>query len=605
MSATVTNESLGVTSTTSGHTAATTGPSDVCWNPPMVAQVPHVNSVTTDKAVEHTTGKTLFQSGNVVRVGEAIMPSDPAHGDTGGGGGVSSHTYRMEARATRGSPNVRAEGKPPARTQDPTTQNHANTTGKMLQNVPPGLLDDNPEEFYKRCSYDKSEIKCAHEEEVKKPKIDVWRGDTITVKAERKNAKEPDKEPECVQMPHMKWKVTRSGGVTLTGAPLPDMYQEFTGDVLVLDGEWTAPLGTLVMDGEQKRELSEQAKKDAIAQKNRFAQSNATARGSSRVENQDSRLAYQQVKGRLDETDKYHAPRLNAARAVAHDLVNLAQFLVAWRAHQNPVRVAIVGTACSGGVTYEVRCYPNSKYSFSIPLDGVIEAGRWVSRTFTFVRSLGQLANINVEGKFEIPGSVSIGLEFQWKEGEKEEVYEIAREAELSVQGKLFSLTAELAFPLTNLLAIIPGVGAAVAKGLGWVLRRIGAEASVGAGFSISVSAAVTLKFKWTEHHAWHWDAAGIKLPIELKFYLFIRLVWRDSVHVELQAVVAADPALLLEGTASGLKLKADDFMIRIGLAGTIHVDCYFYTFDESGTWYPEAWTFRVKAIELCTLIGN
>ena len=32
--------------------------------------MPHVNHVTTDKAVEHTSGKTLFQNGNVVRVGE-------------------------------------------------------------------------------------------------------------------------------------------------------------------------------------------------------------------------------------------------------------------------------------------------------------------------------------------------------------------------------------------------------------------------------------------------------------------------------------------------------------------------------------------------------
>jgi hypothetical protein len=606
MSATVTNEDKGVTTTTSDHTAASDGATDTCWNVPMTAQIPHPNSVKTDKAVEHTTGKTLFQGGNVVRVGEAMLPSDPAHGDTGGGGGVRSHTYRAEARVTTGSPNIRAESGPPGRTEDPTTQNHGNTEGKIYQDVPAGLLDDNPEEYLKRCSYDTSKIKCGHHEEVEKPEIDVWRGDTITIEAHRKNAKVPDAEPVCASPPHMKWHVTRTGGVNLVGAALPDMAADFTGDTLVLSGDWTAPMGSLTLEGSQERELSPEARRAYIAQKNSFAQANAAARGSPRVENQDAALAYRQVGERINETDRYHAPRLNMARAMVTNLVNLAQFLVAWRAHQNPVRIAIVGTACSGSVTYEVRCYPNSKYSFSVPLDGIIEAGRWVSRTFTFVRSLGQLADVNVEGNFRIPGDVAIGLEFQWKEPEEEaELYEIAREAELSIQGKLFELGAELAFPLTNLLAIIPGIGVAVARAIGWVLRRIGAEASVGAGFSISLSAAVLTTFKWTEKHGWHWDKAGIKLPIELRFYLFIRLRWGDTVHVEMQAVVSADPALLLEANAEGLRLKSDDFMVRIGFAGVIQVSTWFYTFEQSGTWYPEAWTFRVGSVPLCTLIGN
>jgi len=115
MSAKVTNEGKGITTKTSDHTYIS-GPPDVCWDPPQAVQVPHVNHVKTDKAVEHTSGKTLFQNGNVVRVSEALEPSDPDHGDNGGGGGVTSKTYRKEARATKGSPNVRAEGKAPART---------------------------------------------------------------------------------------------------------------------------------------------------------------------------------------------------------------------------------------------------------------------------------------------------------------------------------------------------------------------------------------------------------------------------------------------------------------------------------------------------------
>ncbi|MDC0747524.1 hypothetical protein [Polyangium mundeleinium] len=50
----MTNEDRGVTTKTSEHTAMTIGPTDVCFDPPKQKPVPHINHVTTDKAVEHT-----------------------------------------------------------------------------------------------------------------------------------------------------------------------------------------------------------------------------------------------------------------------------------------------------------------------------------------------------------------------------------------------------------------------------------------------------------------------------------------------------------------------------------------------------------------------
>lgn len=605
MGATVTNEDLGVTTTTSEHTAATMGPTDVCYDPPKVKPVPHVNHVTTDKAIEHTSGKTLFQNGNVVRVGEAIKPSDPAHGDSGGG--VASGTYREEARATRGSPNIRAEGKAPARSDDPTTQNHANTTGKIFQQVPPGLLEDNPEEFYKRCSYAESKIKCGHHDFTnEKLQIDVWRGDTITIEAKRKNAKVPEAPPDCIQPPHMKWRVTRSGGVDMWGAALPEMSAEFTGDTLELSGDWTAPQGTLEYGGEQKRDLQPALQRELIEQKNALARSNAAIRGSSRVEGQDTRAAYQTIRERIDATDNYHRPRLNMARATVSALVNLAQLMVAWRAHQNPVRVAIVGTACSGGESYEVHGYPNSKYTFQFPLDGLILVGRWISRVFTVLRSIGQLANVPVENNLKCPGeNVAVGIEFQWKEQDEPETYAICREAEISASGQFFEWSFEVKCPLANFLAIIPVLGGLAARAVSWIIQRCGGDASIGIGAALSLSVAALVKFKWTKKAGWEWASAGIKLPLDFRFYLFVRIRVRDWMHIEGQAVVAADPALLLEGTATGLVLKSDDFMVRIGFAGVIHVDTWFYSFHESATWYPESWTFRVDSLDLWPIIGS
>lgn len=607
MSAKVTNEGKGITTKTSGHTAISDEP-DMCWNPPVTVQVPHVNYVTTDKAVEHTTGKTLFQNGNVVRVGEAMEPSDPAHGDTGAGGGVTSHTYRKEARATKGSQDVRTEGKAPARTKDPTTQNHANTTGKIEQDVSPSDLVDNPQDFYERCSYKESQIKCSHWGFVKNSQIDVWRGDIITVEAKRYNAKEPDAEPNCVQKPHMKWKVTRTGGVNLLGVALDPLTGEFTGDTLVLPIDYTAPMGSMSFDGEQERNLSKDAQRQFIGMKNARAQELASQRGSSRVEGQDTQLAYQQTKQSIEAHDKRFAPGVNMRRAMAQNLGTLAQFLVAWRAAQNPVRIMIVGNACSGQVSYEVHCYPNSKYVFNIPLDGIIEAGRFISRAFEFVRSFGQLANVNVEGGFKIPGDVSIVLEFQWKEqeadGDAPAPYVISREGEIAIQGQFFELKAELGFPIANFLALIPVGGGLAAKALNWIIKKLGADASIGAGFTISCSAVLFLTVKWSKNKGWEVEG-GFKVPIDIKVYLYARIRWNSTALIEAQGILQADPAFVIEGSKDGVKLKTDDFMVRFGFAGVVHVDTWFYTFHEEGQWFPESWTSRIRSREICTILGN
>ncbi len=594
MGATVTNEDLGITTKTSDHTAATVGPLDVCFNPPKQVPVPHPNHVTTDKAVEHTSGKTLFQNGNVVRVGESITPSDPAHPDTGGG--VVSGTYRAEARATRGSPNVRAEGLPPARTDDPTTQNHANTTGQIFQVVPPGLLDDNPEEFFKRCSYDTSKIKCEHHDLVEMPQIDVKRGDTITIEAKRKNAKVENAPPDCVQPPHMKWRVTRAGGTTALGAPIPEKAEDFTGDTLVL-ADWLPELATLP-DTEVTVDESDTAKRAAIADKNAYAQQNAAARGSSRVENQDGRQAYQQVKADRE--------RRAAALDAVQKLADFAQFLIAWRAAQNPIRLTITGSACSGTVSYEVHGYPEHEYEFEIPLDGLVEAGRWISRAMSVVRSVGQLANVSVENTLTCPkDDVKIVLKFEWKEGEEADVYRVVREASVTVSGTLLEWKFEVSVPLTNFLAIIPVLGGLAARAIGWIIQRIGAEASIGIAVEVTLAAEAALSFKWTKARGWEWAEASIRLPIDFQFYLFVRIQLRDWIHVEGQAIVKADPALKLEGSPAGLVLKSDEFEIKVGFTGMIHIDVWFYSFEQTGEWYPESWTCKVSSVDLWTIIGN
>jgi len=596
MGATVTNENRGITSKTSDHTYSTTAPTDVCWNPPVSVTVPHPNYVKTDQAVEHTSGKTLFQNGNVVRVQEALMPSDPAHGDIGAGGGVTSHTYRMEARATAGSPNVRVEGLPPARTDDPTTQNHANTVGKIFQVVPPALLVDNPEEYLKRCSYDTSTIKCSHGAAVKMPSIEVLRGDTIIIVAKRKNAKEPGADPGCAQPPHIKWKVTRSGGTDCMGAPIPPKYEEFTGDTLTLDG-WLPSFDPIPGTGATTANSSDAAKKQMIEDKNTYAAQNAAARGSSRVENQDAAAAYKQV----NQDREGRAKALDAIQKLA----DLAQFLLAWRAAQNPIRLAIVGNACSGSVTYEVIGFPDAKYEFKLSFEKVVKAVQWLNRALAPVRTIGQLANVRVENSLVCPGpGLELTLNFEWKEGEGDDLYYCVREGTFAITGTLFEWKFNVSCPLTNFLAIIPFGGAVASRAVGWIIQRIGADASIGFAVEISLKASAFMTLSWCKKSGWKWSA-GIKLPVDIKIYAYIRVMFRDNLHIEGRIIVQADPALKLEGTSAGLALKSDKFTVKLGLTGTITVNVWFYSYAHTGEWFPDCLKCEVPETELAKLIEN
>jgi len=597
MGATVTNQDKGVTTKTSDHTYATLGPTDVCMNPPVTVAVPHPNSVTTDKAVEHTSGKTLFQGGNVVRVQEALMPSDPAHGDIGAGGGVASHTYRLEARATSGSPNVRVEGLPPVRTDDPTTQNHSNTVGQVFQVVPPGLLEDNPEEWLKRCSYDTSTIQCDCDfaPAVKMPQIDVNRGNKITIVAKRKNAKVETDPPQCATPPHMKWKVTRTGGIDWANAPIPEKYEEFTGDTLILDG-WLPKFEIPI----NKRDEIEVDKRQEIENKNNYAAQNAAARGSSRVENQDGRAAYQQVK-----QDRIDREAGNKAIKQAGVITDFAKFMLTWRAAQNPIRIAIVGNACSGGETYEVHGYPEGKFEFEIPLEGLSKAVAWLNRSMDTIRKIGSLANVRVENSIKFPaGDIKIKITFEWKEGTGDDVYTIVREASFMISGKIFEWKFEVSVPFVNILSLLPIGGAIASRAIGWLMQRIGAEACVGFAVEVSLSADAGMTFSWSKKRGWKWEAS-ITLPVECKIYAFIRLTWRDNLHIEGRFEVAADPALKLEGTSAGLVLKSNKFDIKTAFKGFIKVSVWFYTYENSGEYPLESLSVKVPETDLWNIIGN
>ena len=305
-----------------------------------------------------------------------------------------------------------------------------------------------------------------------------------------------------------------------------------------------------------------------------------------------------------------HSKAINRAHTAGDAGLAFAQFLIAYRADQNPPKIAIKGNACSGEVSYEVTCYPNKKFGAEVPLDPLNALVSLIQKAFSVARSVGGLANVQVEMSLVCPGDVSIGVEAQWAEDENGS-YEIQREVEFSVNGTLATWTFDVSFSLTSLLAITP-LGPWGAKLAGWFAEKL-VDVRLGAAFDLSLKAVGAVTWTWSKAKGlkFTFDHVTIKIQVDFKFYLYIKGSLGDWAYAQVSAVVAADPALSFEVTKDGaVTLKSADFMVRVGFAGTIHVDVHFfryqiYALHESGTWWPEGWTSRVKSRDLAKFLDG
>lgn len=238
------NEEKSIATKGSAHIARS-GPPDVCLLPDKKTPIAPSNEVPTTRATTHTTDKTLVAAKQIVQKGDHIgPPSDPAHAGTAGG--VVSGTYRKEAVAQAGAPTVRTEGGLPARHQDPTTQNHGNTTGTLNDGAMNPTASSQPRKPEERCTVTEVVLICTHlgrQTTPKDPALDVLRGDTVTATATRRDLLKPG-EPLAVCPPaftgrHPKTKFTiKRTGPEKSDAKGP-VYQEGKDVYTLTPGDWT------------------------------------------------------------------------------------------------------------------------------------------------------------------------------------------------------------------------------------------------------------------------------------------------------------------------------------------------------------------------------
>ncbi len=633
----VVNQGKKVASTSSGLDATTGGANDVNWNPPHNVSAGHVNKAPLADATEHAS-KTEMAGGKTIREGDAIgPPSKDPHADTGGG--VTSGTYIQEAKDTGGSPNVKAEGKPVARDKDGTSQNHANTTGQVLDPGAAAELAKAQEEAKKACSMDfiKVEKTIPLGDGVRNIEqsrfLEIVDRNPTNLEGKRKNAKKPG-DPECGQTPnHTKWIVSRK-----KGGGLDELQREYHGDIQVLDESWYQP-GWSVGDIDNKtnqntsdarRRLADrQARQAGEAAADRDA-ANQIARNSRELRGLNPNTIDSNVQQRTPLTgnrgaanqqarndwnnggrDQYAADQaartqrnqaltrnaLSAAQLAVERAQSFSKWLEVYKFRTDPRKINVQALACTGSQNFELVIFPFPEQEFEFGPQELALVGAAFQRIQSFIDWGQRLINL-VGGRVRIQfvwlQEPAIKLNVQWKELTRDvpaiglNKYQCNKAVDFSVVIKrLIGVEITLGVPLSALLNAIPG--------LGWVAQKIIdyiADAQVGIRFKLDLS--VSVKAGWNEYEEWQKADLQISFPFELFIYATVGIRRLGSVTVE--AGVKGEPTfnnLKKYPPENDIGFDLAEGKIEPGIKAMFRIRALWWERDESGEWFPESWKFR------------
>ncbi|MSP25330.1 MAG: DUF4150 domain-containing protein [Myxococcales bacterium] len=245
---TVSNGGVTVVNTGSSHTAFTGA--DPCLLPPgAFDNAAPAASLTAGTRAQ----KTLIGDNPIGMQGSEWDPSKSA-----GKLGVTSGTTQKDAVVTAGSKDLIIEGKPAARAGDATTQNHGNSSGKVM----PGTLKpsaESQEERAKKLCYLKSwkgvtngGIKLGWKGAIKSGEpnyLEVWNTAELTFTATREDITQAKAQnPKCTPGTHTEWSAT--GKVfphfLTTGEKKEKSTDTFSAPASLVVADWI--IGTSVAD---------------------------------------------------------------------------------------------------------------------------------------------------------------------------------------------------------------------------------------------------------------------------------------------------------------------------------------------------------------------
>ncbi len=632
----VTNQELMIATTNSGLVEVTTGADDECKLPSMADPKPFWNYGKLSEATEHSSERTCFADGLVIRVGDAVgpltHPEHPPHIMRGKGG-----PYRQEARATAGAPNVFVEDKQPARFTDPTTQNKVNCEGIVFDLARTQELEKMLAEKLKRCSLKTDKIVCDHGREISVGdvrELEVVDDCGITLEAERINAVESG-DPVCRVAPrHTEWVIHRHKTLLLS-----ERKETKEGDSHYLDeswlGQWELP-GVSAKSGDKNDSFKKDPvrgktkdddlkegynKKEAVERlKNEFRGKDPDnpkpGKGPSGVSGREAqKMATAEYKKRQEEATqrvkeakelKETRRRAYAAMNAGAQILNLGQVLRVYFWDRYPTKIDIASQACTGGFQSNVKVYPSNEAEFKLgpaeyELSGLKAAftaiERWARFLNGFMQKLG-LGAIEIK-LLEDP---EVGFKCKWKEltrdapipGKKKHQCNLELKGSVGIK-RIIGFKVEIPVPIGAILSpFTGGASAALEK----FLRKFGLEIGCGVGITLDVGVEAALDL----NEYWEPKSAGVlRLKVEFQFYLYARARYGSRFNLEIRATAKWSPTL------SRLTFNRDELFyfwldkgdIRLGMSGFFYVSVLWWERSYGGETWPESWRFPYEETEL------
>jgi len=632
----VTNQELMIATTNSGLVEVTTGADDECKLPTMTDPKMFWNWGNLSEATEHTSERTCFADGLVIRVGDAVGPTThpdhPPHIMRGKGG-----PYQREARATEGAPNVYCEGKQPARFTDPTTQNNCNTDGIVFDLARTAELEKMLADKLKRCSLKTDKIQCDHGREVAIGEVRVLEivdDCGLTLTAERINAVEATDSPVCRVAPrHTEWVIHRPPTLLLS-----ERKETKHGDLIYLDESWfgqfEVPAAAKQGDKNaalQKDPVTGKTKDQALADGDNKKDDIDRAANKIRGKNPDDpkpgkgpsgvgrRDAYAQARQEYKKAQEEASQRVKDAKDAKSDrrkaqalmqagaqLLNLGQVLRVFFWDRYPTKIDISSQACTGGFQSQILVYPSNEAEFKLgqaeyEISGLKAAFSAIER---WARHLNGIAQRLGFGRIEIKllEEPELGFKCRWKEltkdaprpGKKKHQCNIEYKAWLKIK-RIIGLKLEIPVPLAKILDVFTGGGASALEA---ALRRFGIETSC--GFGVTLDVGVEAAYDVDEY--WNQKSAGVlRLAFEFTFYLYARIVYGSRFNLEIRATCKWSPTLsrLTFAREELFYFWLDKGDIRLGLSGFFYVSVLWWERSYGGETWPDSWRFPYSEQEL------
>ncbi|EYF06411.1 Hypothetical protein CAP_1941 [Chondromyces apiculatus DSM 436] len=584
------------------HIPKTSGATDVGIDPCTGAQAPFPNQVKMSLLTPGTS-RTFIANQPIWtqphQVGPASEPSKAPFVI-----GVSSGTHIEEAKATSYSSDVFAEGAGVVRTNDTTTQNHANTVGYVDGSALAGMPNADVDFLMGQCTIVELTgvneatgeaadgfstgagakvsrnlgYPGAKQSGVPPYYIEILSGTEVKFKAVRKDVTKPQPDnPTCwKRSTHTKWLAKRTGEGACDAKPL-EGKDEYTvtaalTSLLVGNDDRTLTKGT-----NNIREPKPQERVSDL-HRNRPGNQNLTVETSSKV----------QVQGAL-----------NSLEAV------FAYFLY-WAM---PVNVNVQAISCAGSRNAQIRIFPKQKVAVEVNFSDSVETnlatngkGKSAQKALAQARSaINKLRGVEVMVKkiaelakkditVQFCSEMKVGFEICFKPCAEEKMGfwgKMYTPAHCGMPWKITITTPtligiQLEFSVSLLNIIAPGIG----EGAATALRTLGVKIDL--VFTCSLQVPLSVSVGADEYG--FWTNTGVEIAIKPTLALFIEV----GTGVHLVSFGARFPASLSAAFTASDKPKV---LMQLQPKGELKTILFLTILED--TWFENTWEKEFESIRV------